>query len=175
MPGSFRPKNPDEVFKKRNARPVSADEARNLWDQRPIRCGTSETVDRAGDPSLGPRNLDFRREFDDLDAKMTAVEARTVVVLPGPPSDVGLAPPPASRPEPQRRPDRQRTPSPPLSGPCSPAKCAPCHEPGGKMYEKLPFDRAETIASHREGVLKRLKGDDREAVEKWLASLPPSK
>ena len=26
--------------------------------------------------------------------------------------------------------------------------CAPCHEPGGKMYERLPFDRAETIASH---------------------------
>jgi hypothetical protein len=55
------------------------------------------------------------------------------------------------------------------------ARCAPCHEAGGKMYEKLPFDRAETIASHREGVLKRLKGTDREPVEKWLASLPPPK
>ena len=53
------------------------------------------------------------------------------------------------------------------------AKCAPCHEPGGKMYGSLPFDKGETIASHREGVLKRLKGDDRAAVEKWLASLPP--
>ena len=48
------------------------------------------------------------------------------------------------------------------------AHCAPCHEPGGKMYERLPFDRAETIASHREGVLRRLKGDDRAAVERWL-------
>ncbi len=55
------------------------------------------------------------------------------------------------------------------------AKCAPCHEPGGKMYGSMPFDRGETIASHREGVLKRLKGGDREAVEKWLASLPPEK
>ena len=54
------------------------------------------------------------------------------------------------------------------------AKCTPCHEPGGKMYDRLPFDRAETIASHREGVLKRLKGDDRAAVEKWLATLPPA-
>jgi hypothetical protein len=54
------------------------------------------------------------------------------------------------------------------------AKCAPCHEPGGKMYGSMPFDRGETIASHREGVLKRLKGDDRAAVEKWLASLPPA-
>ena len=52
------------------------------------------------------------------------------------------------------------------------AKCAPCHEPGGKMYASLPFDKGETIASHREGVLKRLKGDDRTAVEKWLAGLP---
>ncbi len=54
------------------------------------------------------------------------------------------------------------------------ARCAPCHEPGGKMYAKLPFDRPETIAAHSAGVLRRLKGADREAVEKWLASLPPS-
>ena len=51
------------------------------------------------------------------------------------------------------------------------AHCAPCHEPGGKMYDRLPFDKGETIASHREGVLKRLKGDDRAAVEQWLAGL----
>ena len=55
------------------------------------------------------------------------------------------------------------------------AKCAPCHEPGGKMYSKLPFDRPETIAGHAAGVLKRLKGSDREAVERWLASLPTAK
>ena len=54
-------------------------------------------------------------------------------------------------------------------------KCAPCHEPGGKMYSKLPFDRPETISGHAPGVLKRLKGSDREAVERWLASLPPAK
>jgi hypothetical protein len=52
------------------------------------------------------------------------------------------------------------------------AHCAPCHEPGGKMYERLPFDKGDTIASHRDGVLKRLKGDDRAAVETWLAGLP---
>jgi len=55
------------------------------------------------------------------------------------------------------------------------AKCAPCHEPGGKMYAKLPFDRPETISGHAAGVLKRLKGADREAVERWLASLPPAR
>jgi hypothetical protein len=53
--------------------------------------------------------------------------------------------------------------------------CAPCHEPGGKMYERLPFDRAETIASHREGVLRRIKApDEKAAIEKWLASQPRS-
>lgn len=52
------------------------------------------------------------------------------------------------------------------------AHCAPCHEPGGKMYDRLPFDKGETIASHRDGVLKRLKGDDRAAVETWLSTLP---
>ena len=52
-------------------------------------------------------------------------------------------------------------------------RCAPCHEPGGKLYEKLPFDQGQVVAAHSEGVLKRLKGTDREAVEKWLASLPP--
>jgi hypothetical protein len=53
--------------------------------------------------------------------------------------------------------------------------CAPCHEPGGKMYERLPFDRAETIASHSEGVLRRIKDpEERAAIERWLASQPSS-
>lgn len=52
--------------------------------------------------------------------------------------------------------------------------CAPCHEPGGKLYDRLPFDQSQVVASHAAGVLKRLKGADREAVEKWLATLPPS-
>ena len=51
--------------------------------------------------------------------------------------------------------------------------CAPCHEPGGKMYERLPFDRAETIASHSAGVLRRIKApDEKAAIEKWLAGRP---
>jgi len=35
--------------------------------------------------------------------------------------------------------------------------CAPCHFPGGKLYEKLPFDKGETIIAHKEGVVKRFK------------------
>jgi hypothetical protein len=52
------------------------------------------------------------------------------------------------------------------------AHCAPCHEPGGKMYARLPFDDPTVIAGHSAGVLRRLKGEDRETVEKWLATLP---
>jgi len=40
--------------------------------------------------------------------------------------------------------------------------CSPCHFPGGKMYEKMPFDKGETIISH-EAVAKRLK-DENEAT-----------
>ncbi len=83
--------------------------------------------------------------------------------------------------------DCRKKAEPPASAPATPdafatrvrpvlaAKCSPCHEPGGKMYARLPFDRAETIATHPEGVLKRLRGADREAVETWLASLPAPK
>lgn len=37
------------------------------------------------------------------------------------------------------------------------------------MYERLPFDDAETVAENRVGILRRLKGDDRAALESWLA------
>lgn len=48
--------------------------------------------------------------------------------------------------------------------------CAPCHEPNGQMYGKLPFDKPEVIASHSTGVLRRLKGDDKEVLERWIAA-----
>jgi mono/diheme cytochrome c family protein len=54
------------------------------------------------------------------------------------------------------------------------ARCGQCHDPGGRMYARLPFDDPKTITSHSAGVLRRLKGDDRAAVEKWLAGLAPA-
>jgi cytochrome c553 len=51
-------------------------------------------------------------------------------------------------------------------------KCAPCHEPGGKLYEKLPFDRPAVVAEHAPGMMKRLKGEDRATLEQWIATLP---
>jgi hypothetical protein len=52
-------------------------------------------------------------------------------------------------------------------------KCAPCHEPGGKMYARLPFDDADTVASHAARMATRLKGDDRKALESWASTAAP--
>lgn len=50
-------------------------------------------------------------------------------------------------------------------------RCSPCHERGGKMYGRLPFDDPKVLSSHSEGVLRRLKAEDKELFERWLASL----
>lgn len=48
-------------------------------------------------------------------------------------------------------------------------RCNPCHFPGGKMYEKMPFDQAKTILAHPEGVLKRIKdGEDGRLMRQFL-------
>jgi hypothetical protein len=54
------------------------------------------------------------------------------------------------------------------------ARCGACHDPGGKMYARLPFDDPKVVSSHSTGVLRRLKGEDRAAMEKWLAGLAPA-
>jgi hypothetical protein len=51
------------------------------------------------------------------------------------------------------------------------ARCGQCHDPGGRMYARLPFDDREVVSSHGAAILRRLKGDDRAAMEKWLAGL----
>jgi hypothetical protein len=51
------------------------------------------------------------------------------------------------------------------------ARCGQCHDPGGRMYARLPFDDALVVSSHGAAILRRLKGDDRAAMEKWLADL----
>jgi len=35
--------------------------------------------------------------------------------------------------------------------------CSPCHFPGGKMYDRMPFDKPATIIGHEAGALKRFK------------------
>lgn len=52
-------------------------------------------------------------------------------------------------------------------------RCAPCHFAGGKMYERLPFDRPETIQSLGDELLTRIKADDeRELILAFLRDFP---
>lgn len=53
-------------------------------------------------------------------------------------------------------------------------KCAPCHEPGGKMYARLPFDDPGTVARHAARMATRLKGEERKALETWAAAAAAS-
>jgi hypothetical protein len=55
-------------------------------------------------------------------------------------------------------------------------RCSPCHFPGGKMYERLPFDTSSTILLKKESILKRIKAEDenkllREFIEQNLKSI----
>ena len=47
--------------------------------------------------------------------------------------------------------------------------CSPCHFTGGKMYEKLPFDKGETIVNHEVALLKRIKDEKEKAlIQKFI-------
>jgi uncharacterized membrane protein len=43
-------------------------------------------------------------------------------------------------------------------------RCRPCHFEGGKMYERLPFDRPETIRTLGTKLFTRIKAEDEQAV-----------
>ncbi|HKF42800.1 MAG TPA: hypothetical protein VKG01_06860 [Thermoanaerobaculia bacterium] len=83
------------------------------------------------------------------------------------PSPVPTASPPTPAPPPTAVPDLFAS----VVRPIVLEHCTPCHEPGGKMYGRLPFDDPKVLSSHSEGVLRRLKGDDKEAFQRWIASL----
>jgi hypothetical protein len=42
--------------------------------------------------------------------------------------------------------------------------CSPCHFTGGKMYERLPFDKDTTIINHSAAILKRIKNKEENAL-----------
>ena len=49
-------------------------------------------------------------------------------------------------------------------------RCQPCHFPGGKMYQRLPFDRPETIVKLNTKVFTRIKDEqDRAVIRRFLA------
>jgi hypothetical protein len=50
------------------------------------------------------------------------------------------------------------------------ARCTPCHFSGGKMYEKLPFDRPETVKKLGEKLFSRIQAEnDRKIIREFLA------
>jgi len=50
-------------------------------------------------------------------------------------------------------------------------RCKPCHEPGGVMYGRIPFDDPKAVRDHREGILRRIKEPrEAEALRNWLGA-----
>src|SRR5688572_29067085 len=46
--------------------------------------------------------------------------------------------------------------------------CSPCHFTGGKMYERMPFDKDTTIINHEAGILKRIKGEENFLIKTFI-------
>jgi hypothetical protein len=47
--------------------------------------------------------------------------------------------------------------------------CAPCHNPGGKMYSRLPFDDPQIVRSHSNAISQRIdSAEDKLVLEQWL-------
>jgi hypothetical protein len=51
------------------------------------------------------------------------------------------------------------------------ARCQPCHFPGGKVYDRMPFDNPETITSVGTKLFTRIKDEKEQRLIR--AFLPP--
>ena len=50
------------------------------------------------------------------------------------------------------------------------ARCQPCHFSGGTMYERLPFDRSETVTKLGEKLFSRIQAEnERKIIREFLA------
>ena len=50
-------------------------------------------------------------------------------------------------------------------------RCQPCHFQGGKVYDKLPFDKPETITKLGEKLFTRIKDEkERRVIREFLAA-----
>ena len=119
-------------------------------------------------------------------ALLGTAACRTVADPPPPPPVASPpAPPPAATPAPPPAIPAAPAASPALASeapvsfeasvkPLLARTCTPCHVPGGRMYERLPFDHADVVLAHKDSILRRLKNpDDRAVLERWLAGQPP--
>ncbi|HEY7515868.1 MAG TPA: hypothetical protein VIC87_15375, partial [Vicinamibacteria bacterium] len=98
----------------------------------------------------------------DLAGRRVGLTAGIAADIPAPRPTVSSEPGPPA-PSPEARPTFTEAIAPLLA-----RRCAPCHVPGGRMHGRTPFDDEATVRSHSEGILRRLKGEDHDAVEKWL-------
>src|SRR5882672_1563108 len=49
------------------------------------------------------------------------------------------------------------------------ARCQPCHFPGGKVYDKMPFDKPETITRLGTKLFTRIKDEkERQLISEFL-------
>ncbi len=53
------------------------------------------------------------------------------------------------------------------------SKCMPCHFTGGKMYDRLPFDKPETIRKLGTKLFTRINDEDsRRLIDEFLTQSP---
>jgi hypothetical protein len=53
------------------------------------------------------------------------------------------------------------------------SKCMPCHFSGGQMYERLPFDKPETIRKLGTRLFTRIKDEnDRKLIDEFIRQSP---
>src|SRR5262245_38195392 len=53
------------------------------------------------------------------------------------------------------------------------SKCMPCHFSGGQMYDRLPFDKPETIRKLGKKLFTRINEEhDRQLIEDFLSQTP---
>jgi hypothetical protein len=101
------------------------------------------------------------------DPQLAVAEAAPSVTEP-----VAAAPPPEAPPSvpamPQHAPTRVDFNS--DVKPILEARCQPCHFPGGVMYERRPFDRAETITALGTKLFTRIKDEgEQRIINEFLA------
>ena len=118
-------------------------------------------------------------------AVLIAAGCRTAVDPPPPPPPAAAPAPPVAAPAPPAATPAPapEAPAPPPAPPAGPEAvsfeasikpllartCTPCHVPGGRMYERLPFDQPEVVLSHKDGVMRRMKDpENRQLMERWF-------
>ena len=52
------------------------------------------------------------------------------------------------------------------------AKCQPCHFPGGKVYDKMPFDKPETITRLGTRLFTRIKDEKEQRLIREFLDAP---